>query len=175
MRTPSSKGVEKLAAADILAGFYRKTAVELVGRFAQGTTDLAAAVDLGLALRRAGYRGVLEPQSLTYADPSLRRPSVRPAAVIKPNNSSGAGPPNADRSPPLRLTRGYWPGKRCKRSFGRRTSPCSGAGCLVPCARVVRFRVRWSRPRSLRENSLIRPPHFPMGGRDSRKQPAARK
>ncbi len=49
------------------AGFYRRAALELVGHFPSAVGDLNADVDLALTLRYAGYRAVLEPQSVVEA------------------------------------------------------------------------------------------------------------
>ncbi len=48
-------------------GFYRKAALEAVGGFRPGAGDSVADVDLALALARAGYRAVFEPQCRLYA------------------------------------------------------------------------------------------------------------
>lgn len=52
---------------DILAAFYRKSALEAVGGFALEADDQVTAVDLALRLRQAGFCCALQPQCRTYA------------------------------------------------------------------------------------------------------------
>lgn len=53
---------------DMLAGFYRKSAIDAVDRFCGETGTAYAAVDLALKLRHAGYDCVFEPDCRMYAD-----------------------------------------------------------------------------------------------------------
>jgi GT2 family glycosyltransferase len=65
------KGTECLSdicSPDMVAAFYRKSALQTVGGPSPKTGDMFAAVDLGLALRYAGFRCVLEPQSVATVD-----------------------------------------------------------------------------------------------------------
>jgi len=55
------------------AGFYRRSALELVGRLDPQAADRLAGVDLGLTFRQLGLRTVLEPQS---------RVALRPEAAF---------------------------------------------------------------------------------------------
>jgi hypothetical protein len=63
---------------DTLAAFYRKSVVDAVGGFASWAGEAMAAVDMAMALRQAGFRCVLEPQSRTQiaavpSDSAFRR------------------------------------------------------------------------------------------------------
>jgi hypothetical protein len=65
---------------DTLAAFYRRLPLESRGGFSSWAGDSLAGIDLALALRRAGYRCVLEPRSVahvdaaaTYVEPAFRR------------------------------------------------------------------------------------------------------
>lgn len=49
------------------AGFFRRSALELVGGLPSALGDYLADADLALTLRYAGYQAVLEPQSVVYA------------------------------------------------------------------------------------------------------------
>ncbi|MGA2035306.1 MAG: glycosyltransferase family 2 protein [Thermoguttaceae bacterium] len=57
--------------ADTLAAFYRKSALEAIGRFPGGMAGPAAAVHVALELRRARFRSVQEFRSQAYAAPEL--------------------------------------------------------------------------------------------------------
>lgn len=57
-----------------LAGFYRKSYFVAVGGFEPAVGDELADVDLGLRLRAAGLRAVIEPESLVRAAPQQRMP-----------------------------------------------------------------------------------------------------
>jgi hypothetical protein len=57
-----------------VAAFYRKSALEMMGLFSQEVADWLATVDLGLALERAGFRTVLEPECHIVAARTLKRP-----------------------------------------------------------------------------------------------------
>jgi hypothetical protein len=54
--------------ADTLAVFYRKSALERVGRLPGDVGDTVAGADIALRLRHAGFRAVFEPDCRTYAD-----------------------------------------------------------------------------------------------------------
>ncbi|MEA1951431.1 MAG: hypothetical protein U9N87_08605 [Planctomycetota bacterium] len=56
---------------DMLAGFYRKSALGLVDRFCGETGVAYSAVDLALKLRHAGHECVFEPNCRVYAHESL--------------------------------------------------------------------------------------------------------
>jgi hypothetical protein len=63
---------------DTVAAFYRTSAVESVGGFAPWAGDAMAAIDMAMALRQAGFRCVLEPQSRALVaavppEPAFRR------------------------------------------------------------------------------------------------------
>jgi GT2 family glycosyltransferase len=70
--TPEQAVAPGAAAAfpDALSGFYRREAVEAVGGFCEALGEEAAAADLALRLRRAGYRTVVEPRSRVHARPA---------------------------------------------------------------------------------------------------------
>jgi len=57
------------------AGFFRKAAVDRVGGFSTDVGDRLVGADIGLWLRQAGWRAVLQPRSRVYLDrAALRRP-----------------------------------------------------------------------------------------------------
>jgi hypothetical protein len=62
---------------DLLAAFYRKSALESIGGFNPAYGDDLAAVDCALALRRAGYRTVSESASVTWASRKEVRRGLR--------------------------------------------------------------------------------------------------
>lgn len=55
-----------LCGPDIPAAFYRVSAIQAVGGFSPWVGDSLAAIDLALALRRAGFRCALEPQCVAH-------------------------------------------------------------------------------------------------------------
>jgi hypothetical protein len=55
----------------VQAAFYRRSALDLVGGLPRAVGDGLADVDLALALRFAGYKATLEPQSIVRATPEL--------------------------------------------------------------------------------------------------------
>jgi hypothetical protein len=57
---------EEIVGADIIAAFYRRSALEAVGGLASAIGANAAGVDLTLALHFAGYRSVCEPKCKMY-------------------------------------------------------------------------------------------------------------
>jgi GT2 family glycosyltransferase len=57
---------QDLCGPDILAAFYRKSAIQSVGGFSPWTGDALAGIDLALALRHAGFRCALEPQCVAH-------------------------------------------------------------------------------------------------------------
>ncbi len=64
-----STASEPILGPTIDAGFYRKSALELVGDgLPVQLGDLFADLDVGLALRYAGFRAVLEPESAVFVD-----------------------------------------------------------------------------------------------------------
>ncbi|MBN2296768.1 MAG: hypothetical protein JXM70_30360 [Pirellulales bacterium] len=56
---------------DMLAGFYRKSALDLVDRFCGETGAAYSAVDLAMKLQHAGSECVFEPDSRVYAHESI--------------------------------------------------------------------------------------------------------
>jgi GT2 family glycosyltransferase len=80
-RTPDQVGEspEELCGPDALAAFYRRSAVESVGRFSPSAIDVLAATDMALSLRQAGFRCIVEPKSLGQVDAAMvrSRPSFR--------------------------------------------------------------------------------------------------
>lgn len=79
-RKSVSRGVGRLRpplGADIVAGFYRRAALEAVGGFAPGVADELASLDVALRLKRAGFRCVFDPQCNVFVQPaSLPQPSA---------------------------------------------------------------------------------------------------
>ena len=59
---------QKLCGPDLVAAFYRKAALKLVGLFDHLLGDRVAAVDMALNFRQAGLRCVLQPQCQTFVD-----------------------------------------------------------------------------------------------------------
>ena len=66
-------------APDMLAGFYRKSSIDLVDRFCGDTGPAFAAVDLALKLHEAGQECVFEPKCRVYAHESMA--DVEPAIL----------------------------------------------------------------------------------------------
>jgi hypothetical protein len=64
---------QELCGPDSLAAFYRKSAIESVGRFAAWTGDALAGIDLALALRQAGFRCAVEPQCVAHVGAAAMR------------------------------------------------------------------------------------------------------
>lgn len=58
---------------DMLAAFYRKSAVEAVGGFSTRLGDELAGIDVALLLRCAGFRCALEPQCVAYINAAVIR------------------------------------------------------------------------------------------------------
>ena len=56
---------------DMLAGFYRKSAIDLVDRFCGETGAAYSAVDLALKLHHAGYDCIFEPDCRVYANETI--------------------------------------------------------------------------------------------------------
>jgi GT2 family glycosyltransferase len=59
---------DELCGPDAAAGFYRRSALEAVGGFAQSPVDTLATIDVALSLREAGFRCVVEPDCQARAD-----------------------------------------------------------------------------------------------------------
>jgi hypothetical protein len=70
----ASRCQKRLLGASLAAGFYRKSALEMVGLFSHDVSGWLASVDLGLALEQAGFRAVLEPECRVTAAHPLARP-----------------------------------------------------------------------------------------------------
>lgn len=70
-----------LRGPDLLAAFYRKSAVEAVGGFVPWATDSIAATDMALRLQHAGFHCVLEPQCAAHVAPA--------AAAVRPSLAYG--------------------------------------------------------------------------------------
>lgn len=64
---------QDLCGPDPLVAFYRKSVLDLLGGFSSWAGAAMAGVDLGLALREAKCRSVVEPQCLAHAAASLHR------------------------------------------------------------------------------------------------------
>jgi O-antigen biosynthesis protein len=69
-RTPEAviEDPEDISGPDALAAFYRRSALEAVGRFSSSAVNSVSAIDLALSLRRAGFRCIVEPKCLTQVD-----------------------------------------------------------------------------------------------------------
>jgi hypothetical protein len=69
-RTPQQvvEDPDELCGPDALAAFYRRSALEAVGGFSSAAVETLAAVDLALSLQQAGYRCMVEPNSLAQVD-----------------------------------------------------------------------------------------------------------
>ena len=68
-----------LCGPDVLAAFYCKSTLEAVGGFSLHATDMLMGIDAALALRRAGFRCVLEPACVARVDTAAvyQRPTLR--------------------------------------------------------------------------------------------------
>ncbi len=70
---------QELRGPDPLAAFYSKSAIQSVGGFPPWASNIAAGTDLALAIRKNGFRSVLEPEctasmvAATGAEPAFRR------------------------------------------------------------------------------------------------------
>jgi GT2 family glycosyltransferase len=64
---------DDLCGADVLAAFYRRSAVESVGGFSSARVETLSAIDMALSLNRAGFRCIVEPNSLAHADAVVTR------------------------------------------------------------------------------------------------------
>jgi hypothetical protein len=64
----AARQTSDLCGPDCLAAFYRTSALEAAGGFADTVDDRLAVIDTALALRHAGFRCLLEPQCWTYVD-----------------------------------------------------------------------------------------------------------
>jgi len=64
----AGKDLHEPCGPDVPAAFYRKSALEAVGRFSSQAADSTAGIDVALALRQAGFRCVSEPACIARAD-----------------------------------------------------------------------------------------------------------
>ena len=58
---------------DLPVAFYRKSALDRVGRFSRKTGERLSCVDAAIAMEHAGFRCVVEPHCATYAAETPRR------------------------------------------------------------------------------------------------------
>lgn len=72
-----AKCQKRLHAASMVAAFYRKSALEMVGLFSHDLGDWLASMDLGLALEQAGFRIELEPACRVVAAHLAARPQSK--------------------------------------------------------------------------------------------------
>jgi len=72
---------DALVDPDLPVAFYRKTALDLVGRFSARMGDRLAAVDLGMTLRQQGLRCLVEPRCQMHAGRQQR--AVTEAALLR--------------------------------------------------------------------------------------------
>ena len=77
-RIGAGQGLERYTANDhvlcgpeLTAAFYRRDVLETIETVQHGGSDLAAATELALAMRKAGYRSVQEPACVTTATGEL--------------------------------------------------------------------------------------------------------
>jgi hypothetical protein len=77
-RIASGKPLDQFAGADgvlcgpeLVVAFYRRDVLEMIERLPSQGSDLAAATELALAMRKAGYRAVQEPGCVTTATGDL--------------------------------------------------------------------------------------------------------
>jgi len=68
MRVPAAK----ILGPTTMAGFYRKSMLEMLGKFEPSVGDAYAAIDLALRMRRIGLESVTELSSLVYAQAPAR-------------------------------------------------------------------------------------------------------
>ena len=67
VRTDLPKTFTEILGPLALAGFYRRSALRLIGGFPRAVGDALADADLALALQFAGYKAILEPRSIVRA------------------------------------------------------------------------------------------------------------
>lgn len=67
---------QDLCGPDILAAFYRKSAIDELGGFSPSVGEALVGVDMALALQYAGFRCRLEPQCIAHVGAMLRRESA---------------------------------------------------------------------------------------------------
>jgi GT2 family glycosyltransferase len=70
---------DELRGPDVLAAFYRTSALEAIGGFSRWATASLAGIDVALALRHAGFRCESEPDCIVRADDAAirERPGFR--------------------------------------------------------------------------------------------------
>ncbi len=171
-RIAAGKRLDRFAANDralcgpeLAVAFYRRDVLETVESLQHYGSDLAAATDLALALRKAGYRAVQEPACVTTATSELLGHPLGPAAP------GGKALPASGFSVALRRFRvgnapgphmpGWWPWSACSCRCGPRFWHASPAACGPRWAAARR--VRWPsvlRARPASKEAVIRPPQF---------------
>lgn len=160
---------------DLLAAFYRKSALEDVGALAEGLTGEPAAVDVAFRLRQAGFCCALQPQCRTYADPThlhvagaLRRGLA--AERLFWQWASAAGWPRALVCHALLLA------SQCLQCLVRPTKVAEVAGRMLAGLEMVaaRHRPQTVVPHAEPIYSAPARPHF-KAGRGETRLPAARR
>jgi hypothetical protein len=58
---------------DVLAGFYRTSALEAAGGFSDAVAEPLTTIDAALSMRRIGFRCARQTQCWTFADPSAQK------------------------------------------------------------------------------------------------------
>jgi GT2 family glycosyltransferase len=64
----ANNDTDELRGPDVLAAFYRKSALEAIGGFSRWATATLAGIDVALALRQAGFRCESEPDCIVRTD-----------------------------------------------------------------------------------------------------------
>lgn len=76
---PVSQACGKTIGPELRAAFYRAESIRSVGGFPTDLEGDAAAVDLALSHRAAGYRAIIKPESQVFAAPSEDSCRTRPS------------------------------------------------------------------------------------------------
>jgi hypothetical protein len=149
---------------DTWAGFYRRSALDSVGRLAEEFGDLASAADLALALRQAGFRCVLEPESQVRVSRAAEETLPEPSFFAKGFDGERLFWRWASATGWLRslTAHGLLVGGECLQSLVRPAMICQLAGRT---AGAVRAALPWGSKRNRQANdsaipSTIRPPQF---------------
>jgi hypothetical protein len=160
----------ELCSPDWPAGFYRAAAVRSVGGFWPFLGAATAAVDLGLALRRAGFRCVLDPECLTHVAPETLR---RESAFRRGRDTERLfwrWLPSRSRMSSLVGHAALWAGEGVvgivKPSL---FAQMAGRACGVCETALIRRRTEFFTPKAGERSSIVPSPHFAVGPAQDRR------
>jgi hypothetical protein len=150
-----------LCGADLLASFYRRSAVQAVLPWLDRAADCLLGADWALALRHAGYRSVLEPNCLVAANHD----------ALNAGRSFGAGRARERLFWRWAPTRGWIRslaghalllGRECVHCLVRPTLTCRLAGRVWASLEIPAHRRHWRRIARpvVPPAAVIGPPHF---------------